>query len=85
MDLCRAKRNELAEAMKISPDNLEWYTAFHNEGHHPHIHMIVYSKNDREGYLTPQGIGQIRNMFAGDIFHQDLMHIYKEQTEVRDD
>lgn len=85
MDLCRAKRNELAEAMKILPDNLEWYAAFHNEGHHPHIHMVVYSKNDREGYLTLQGIGQIRSMFAGDIFHQDLMHIYKGQTEIRDE
>lgn len=85
VDLCRAKRNELAEAMRIDPSDLEWYAAFHNEGHHPHIHMIVYSKDTRQGFVTKEGIGRIRKMFAGDIFYQDLMNIYKEQTEVRNE
>lgn len=85
MNLCQAKRNELAEAMKISPEELEWYAAFHNEGHHPHIHMIAYSKVPRKGFVTPEGIAKIRKMFAGEIFHQDLMHTYKGQTEVRDE
>ncbi len=83
VELCRAKRNELAEAMRIDPSNLEWYAAFHNESHHPHIHMVVYSKNPRQGFVTQEGISKIRKMFAGDIFHQDLMNIYEEQTEVR--
>lgn len=85
MELCRAKRNEMAEAMRIDPSNLEWYGAFHNEGHHPHIHMVVYSKNPKQGFVTREGINRIRKMFAGDIFHQDLMNIYKDQTEVRDE
>lgn len=85
MDLCQAKRNDLAEAMRISPEELEWFAAFHNEGHHPHIHMIAYSKDPHKGFVTPEGIAKIRKMFAGEIFHQDLMHIYKGQTEVRDE
>lgn len=85
VNLCRAKRNELAEAMRIDPDDLVWYGAFHNEGHHPHIHMVAYSKNPRKGFVTRDGIGKIRSMFASEIFHQDLMQIYKGQTEVRDE
>lgn len=83
MELCRAKRNELAEAMRIDPCSLEWYAAFHNEGHHPHIHMVVYSRNPRQGFVTQEGINRIRKMFAEDIFHQDLMNIYEGQTEAR--
>lgn len=56
MSLCQSKRNELAEAMKIDVNHLKWYAAFHNEGHHPHIHMIVYSTDVKEGFVTKQGI-----------------------------
>ena len=56
MSLCQEKRNDLAKAMKIDPNNLKWFAAFHNEGHHPHIHMVAYSKNPKEGYLTKKGI-----------------------------
>lgn len=84
-NLCRAKRNELAEAMKIRPDDLIWYAAFHNEGHHPHIHMIAYSRNDKQGYVSKDGITKIRKMFASEIFHQDLINIYEGQTTMRDE
>lgn len=84
MNLCRAKRNEIAKTMQIDPNNLKWYAAFHNEGHHPHIHMIVYSKDSKQGYLTKEGIQKQRSIFANTIFKQDMLHIYKSQTEVRD-
>ena len=84
-NLCRAKRNELAEAINIEPSNLKWYAAFHNEGHHPHIHMIVYSTNEKQGYLTKEGIDKIRGMYAGTIFKQDLLNLYQEQTHDRDE
>ena len=51
--------------MKIDPNNLKWFAAFHNEGHHPHIHMVAYSKNPKEGYLTKKGIESIRKQYAG--------------------
>lgn len=84
MNLCQAKRNELAEAMKIDPGDLKWYAAYHDEGHHPHIHMMVYSTNPKNGFLTNKGIGKIRKMFAGEIFKNDLVHIYQEQTKTHD-
>lgn len=85
VNLCQAKRNELAEAMRISPNNLRWYAAFHNEGHHFHIHMVAYSIDPREGYVIQAGIAKIRHMFASEIFHQDLIQIYEGQTETRDE
>lgn len=84
MALLRKQRNVFAEQMKISPENLRWYAAFHNEGHHPHCHMIVYSADSREGYVTKQAIEKMRSSFAREIFQQDLLQIYSEQTVLRD-
>lgn len=84
MSLLRSKRYEIAEAMKIKPENLMWYAAYHDEGHHPHVHLIAYSKDPKEAYLTKQGIDQMRSCFAREIFKQDLIHIYEKQTEYRD-
>lgn len=85
MNMCRAKRNEFAEAMQISPDKLKWYAAFHNEGHHPHIHMIVYAEDGKQGYLTKKGIEQLRSMYAGTIFRQELYQLYEDKSEKRDE
>lgn len=80
MALLRKQRNMLAEQMKIAPENLRWYAAFHNEGHHPHCHMIVYSSDPREGYVTKPAIEKMRSGLAREIFQQDLIQIYSEQT-----
>ena len=82
--LCRAKAGTIAQAMKIPGQDLQWYAAFHNEGHHPHIHMVAYSTGT-EGYLTRYGIDDIKSAFAAEIFQLDLMEIYKEQTKLRND
>jgi len=82
-DLIRAQRNVIAENMKIAPENLRWYAAFHNESHHPHIHLIAYSINPKEAYVTKQGIENMRGSLAREIFRQDLMQIYEKQTERR--
>ena len=84
MALLRKQRNMFAEQMKIAPENLRWYAAFHNEGHHPHCHMIVYSIDPREGYVTKPAIEKIRSSLAREIFQQDLLQIYSEQTARRD-
>lgn len=78
--LLRQQRNYFAEQMKIAPENLRWYAAFHNESHHPHCHMVVYSVNPREGYVTKQAIEKMRSSLAREIFQQDLLQIYTEQT-----
>ena len=76
---------DIAKAQKIPLANMKWYAAFHNTTHHPHIHLIIYSTNPKEGYLTKEGINKIRSVFANDIFHDDLQSIYQEQTLSRDE
>lgn len=84
MNLIRSQRNMIAENMKIAPENFRWYAAFHNEGHHPHIHMIAYSTKPNKAYLTEKGIENIKSNLAKVIFRQDLISIYQKQTEHRD-
>lgn len=76
---------DIAQAQNIPLANLKWYAAFHNTTHHPHIHLIVYSTNPKQGYLTKQGIEKIRSVFANDIFQDDLKSIYQQQTLTRDE
>lgn len=83
-DMLRSQTEAMASNFKIDIENLRWYAAFHNESHHPHVHLIVYSVNPKEGYLTEQGIENLRSKFAGEIFAQDLVSVYAKQTESRD-
>ena len=83
-DMLRSQTQTLSENMKIPMSNLRWFAAFHNEGHHPHIHLIAYSINPNEGYLSEKGVMALRSSFAKDIFAQDLLCEYKKQTEHRD-
>lgn len=83
-DFLRSQTQTIAENLKIPLEHLRWYAAFHNEGHHPHIHMIAYSSVPGEGHLSKLGVEKMRSTFARDIFAQDLLHIYEQQTEYRD-
>ena len=83
--LLRADRNRLAEGLKIDPKNLVWYAAFHDESYHPHVHIMLWSKDPHEGYLSKEGIENIRSVLANDIFKEDLLPIYKKQTYFRDE
>lgn len=85
MALLRSKRAMLCKHMKIDSANLKWYAAFHNESHHPHVHLLVYSVKDGEGYLTKQSIEAMRSELAHDIFRQDFANIYEEQAQSRMD
>ena len=77
--------SDIADAQKIPLCNMKWYAAFHDTTHHPHIHLIIYSTNPKQGYLTKDGIDKIRSVFANDIFHDELQSIYQEQTLRRDE
>ena len=83
-DMLRSQTQTLSENMKIPMSNLRWFAAFHNESYHPHVHMIVYSTDPTEGYLSEKGLMALRSSFAKDIFAQDLLCEYKKQTEHRD-
>ncbi len=81
-DLLRGQVGNIADSMKIPVKDLRWYAAFHNESHHPHVHMIVYSVG-KEPYLSKQGIQNMKSAFTREIFKQDLLQIYEEQTQYR--
>lgn len=84
-DMMRSQVPELSKALKIPMEHLRWYGAFHNEGHHPHIHLIAYSTDPKEGHLSKQGVEHLRSALAKDIFAQDLISVYERQTQHRDD
>ena len=84
-DLLRSQTTILAEGLKISPTHLKWYAAFHNEDHHPHVHLIAYSTKPGEGFLTKQGMDIIRSSLAQEIFRQDLISVYQQETTHRDE
>ena len=84
-DLLRSQAITLADGLKIPPTHLKWYAAFHNEGHHPHVHLIAYSTKPGEGFLTKQGMDIIRSSLAQEIFRQDLISVYQQETTHRDE
>ena len=83
-NMLRSKSEDLAKAMGIPLVDLKWYAAFHNEGHHPHVHLISYSIG-QEPYMTERGLQKFKSSFANEIFKQDLYHVFVEQTNYRDE
>ena len=84
-NLIRAHRNEIAAAMKIPPADFRWYAAFHDEGEHPHIHMMAWSATPGQAYLSKEGIRQIKSKLANDIFRDEMLHLYEQKSESRDE
>ena len=82
-NMVRANRDELAKNFKIRPSSLKWYGAFHNESYHPHIHLIIYDKDNR-GYLDKDGIEKIKSAFAHVIFQDEMLNIQADKTDRRD-
>lgn len=82
-DMLRSQADKLAGSMGIPLTDLRWYAAFHNEGNHPHIHLVSYSVG-KEPYMTERGLVKMKANYAHEIFKQDLYHIYREQTVHRD-
>ena len=83
--LLRAHRNDIAEAMHIPSEDFRWYAAFHNEGCHPHIHMMAWSKKPGQAYLNREGIRKIKSVLTNQIFQQELLHIYEDKSQSRDE
>ena len=71
--------------MKIPPEDFRWYAAFHNEGHHPHVHMMVWSAKPNQAYLSVEGIRQIKSMLTNQIFRQELLHVYEQKSMSRNE
>ena len=83
--LLRAHRNDIAAAMNIKPEDFRWYAAFHDEGNHPHVHMMAWSAKPGQAYLDKEGIRQIKSTLTNQIFQQELLHLYEEKSTSRDE
>ena len=84
-NLIRAHRNDIAAAMNIPPGDFRWYAAFHDEGDHPHIHMMAWSAKPGQTYLSKDGIRKIKSTLTNDIFKQELLHTYEQKSSSRDE
>ena len=82
-DLVKRQIPNITKNQKIDMANLKWYAAFHDKKTNPHVHIIVYSTNEREGFLTNHGIEKIRSGFANDIYADELHNLYAQQTDLR--
>ena len=83
--LLRTNRNEIAAAMKIPPQDFRWYAAFHDEGKHPHVHVMAWSVKPGQAYLSKDGIRQIKSTLTNQIFKQEMLHLYERKSESRDE
>jgi len=83
-DMLRTQAETLSDNFNVPLNKLKWYGAFHNESHHPHVHLIVYADEGIKPYLSKRGVMNLRSAFANDIFAQELLCEYKKQTEHRD-
>ena len=83
--LLRTHRNDIAAAMKIPPEDFHWYAAFHDEGNHPHVHMMAWSVKPNQAYLSKDGIRQIKFTLTNQIFRQELLHVYEQKSKSRDE
>ena len=82
-DLVRRNITEIADAQNINLDNLKWYGAFHNTTHHPHMHLLLYAKDAKQGWLTKKGIDELRSTFGNDIFRNEQYKLFRMETELR--
>ena len=81
-NLVRRNMNEIAKAHRIKVEDLEWYGAFHNTTHHPHIHLVIFSKG-QEGFLSEKGIKELRRAFGQDIFRDEQYKLARIETGYR--
>ena len=75
-NLLKQESAAIAEAMRIQTDDFRWYAAYHDEGHHPHVHMMVWSAEPKKGYLTREGIAVMRSKMTNAIFHEEMKELY---------
>ena len=82
-DLINASITDIAKGYKIHPDRLRWYAAMHEKEKHIHVHMVLFSTDPKEGYLSRQGIRSIKSALVSTIYRNDRMHIFEQKDEQR--
>ena len=81
--LINASITDIAKGYKIHPDHLRWYAALHEKEKHLHVHMVIFSTDPKEGFLTKQGIRSIKSALVSTIYRNDRLHIYEQKDHQR--
>lgn len=74
--LLRSKQADFAEAMQIPPSQLRWYAAFHDEGDHPHIHMMLWLGDPQYGFLRKDKLLHMQSVLTNMIYADELKEVY---------
>ena len=82
-ELINASITDIAKGYKIHPDRLRWYAAMHEKEKHIHVHMVLFSTDPKEGYLSRQGIRSIKSALVSTIYRNDRLHIYEQKDDQR--
>ena len=82
-ELINASITDIAKGYKIHPDHLRWYAALHEKEKHLHVHMVIFSTDPKEGFLTKQGIRSIKSALVSTIYRNDRLHIYEKKDHQR--
>ncbi|HJH84461.1 MAG: MobP3 family relaxase [Oscillospiraceae bacterium] len=77
--LLRSKQAGFAEAMQIPPSQLRWYAAFHDEGDHPHIHMMLWSDDPKCGFLRKDKLLHLQSVLTNMIYADELKEVYVQK------
>ena len=77
--LLRSKQADFAEAMQIPPSQLCWYAAFHDEGEHPHIHMMLWSDDPKYGFLRKDKLLHLQSILTNMIYADELKEVYVQK------
>lgn len=94
-NLLTIQKHRVAAAYNISPANLRIVASFHDADHHPHIHMLIYSTDRREGYIKVHrnaskeeilnhASEKLKSILTNAIFRDERIIIEKEKSTRRD-
>jgi hypothetical protein len=82
-----ANAGRISKLYSIDMKNLNILGAFHNEGHHPHVHLFVYSNDKNEGVIPKKQMEtageRMRSMFTNSIFSEDMELAISRRNELR--
>jgi len=83
-DLIRSNVAEIADAHNIDLSNLRWYAAFHDKDHHPHVHLMVFADDAKQGWITKSNIDKMRSLFGNEIFRGEQYRLFEMQMQYRE-
>lgn len=65
------KMPEIAQAMKIPLHRLEWNGAFHESKTHPHVHLMIWDKENK-AYQSVHTLEKIKSIVMNEVYSEDM-------------